>query len=107
MKNSIYIYQDDGVSDESLSQTITTFQHMLAPAYFIKTINAHEIIEGEWVQDAALFVMPGGSDLPYVRKLNGAGNQNIKDYVKNGGSYLGICAGAYYAAAYVEFDKSG
>ena len=25
-------------------------------------------------------------------------------YVEDGGSYLGLCAGAYYACSYVEFD---
>jgi len=107
MKNTIYIYQDNGVSEESVLQTITTLKPLLAPTYWVKTINANEVINGAWIKDAALFVMPGGSDLPYVRKLKGAGNQIIKEYVKKGGSYLGICAGSYYAAAYVEFDKSG
>ena len=51
--------------------------------------------------------MPGGADLLYVRKLNGQGNKHIKAYVKNGGAYLGICAGSYYGSAYVEFDKGG
>ena len=31
----------------------------------------------------------------------------IKDYVTGGGSYLGICAGAYYGASYIEFNKGG
>jgi biotin--protein ligase len=52
-------------------------------------------------------VMPGGADLPYVRKLRGNANQIIKDYVQNGGSYLGICAGSYYGSSYVAFDPGG
>lgn len=31
----------------------------------------------------------------------------IKQYVREGGSYLGLCAGGYYGASYVEFDKGG
>ena len=49
--------------------------------------------------------MPGGRDLPYCKELDGAGNQEIGQFVKEGGSYLGICAGAYYGSAYVEFAK--
>ena len=50
--------------------------------------------------------MPGGADLGYVKKLNGAGNEQIKEYVESGGRYLGICAGAYYASKYLRFkDK--
>ena len=107
MKKSIYIYQDEGVSDESLSQTLATMTDFLSPKYTVKAIDATDVMAGTWMDDAALFIMPGGSDLPYVRKLNGIGNTRIKEYVRKGGSFLGVCAGAYYAAAYVEFDKSG
>jgi glutamine amidotransferase-like uncharacterized protein len=49
--------------------------------------------------------MPGGRDLPYVKKLQGKGNRNIFDFVRNGGSYLGICAGAYYGCSLVQFAQ--
>lgn len=48
--------------------------------------------------------MPGGADLPYCAHLNGHGNALIREYVEAGGSYLGLCAGAYYACARVEFE---
>lgn len=106
-KNVIYVYQDEGVSQESFIQTTSTLENFLNKKYVIKTINAQEVINSLWDKDAALFVMPGGADLPYIKKLNGLGNQKIKQYVVNGGSFLGICAGAYYASSYVEFDKKG
>ncbi|MDP2193038.1 MAG: BPL-N domain-containing protein, partial [Alphaproteobacteria bacterium] len=43
-------------------------------------------------------------------KLNGRGNSVIKNYVQNGGCYIGFCAGAYYGASYCDFhrdDKRG
>lgn len=49
--------------------------------------------------------MPGGADLPYCKKLNGTGNDNIRAYVEEGGMYLGICAGAYYGCRALEFHK--
>ncbi|KAJ8299698.1 hypothetical protein KUTeg_023758 [Tegillarca granosa] len=36
-----------------------------------------------------------------------AGTKQIHDYVIEGGSYLGLCAGAYFASDYIEFDKNG
>ncbi|WCR57262.1 MAG: hypothetical protein PG979_001319 [Rickettsia asembonensis] len=33
------------------------------------------------------------------------GNDNIKNYLKNGGNFLGICAGSYYSGNYLEFTK--
>tara|TARA_R110002126_G_scaffold17798_2_gene68889 strand:- start:63818 stop:64645 length:828 start_codon:yes stop_codon:yes gene_type:complete len=106
-KNIIYIYQDAGVSPHALSQAMHTFQTVLPPSYAVKTIDAQGVIKNDWSRDAALFVMPGGADTPYTQKLNGAGNQQIKNYVRHGGSYLGLCAGAYYAASSIEFDKNG
>jgi glutamine amidotransferase-like uncharacterized protein len=44
-----------------------------------------------------LFVMPGGASRYVADKLDGEGNDRIRDYVARGGFYLGICAGAYYA----------
>lgn len=51
--------------------------------------------------------MPGGADLFYAKKLNDKGNEVIRKFIKNGGSFLGICAGSYYGSSYVEFDKNG
>lgn len=103
----IYIYHDKGVSEECLQHTLHYFKKQAGSKYQIKTINAEEIKQNQWPKHTALLVIPGGADIPYMQKLNGLGNQNIKTYVENGGTYLGICAGAYYASNYVEFDKGG
>ena len=59
--------------------------------------DARDILSGA-LDEARLLVMPGGADLYYCEKLNGAGNDLIRSFVEQGGAYLGICAGAYYAA---------
>lgn len=48
--------------------------------------------------------MPGGADLPYCATLNGAGNRIISRYVRNGGKYVGFCAGGYYATKRVIWE---
>lgn len=60
-------------------------------------VNANEILNGALTGDVDLFVMPGGASRYKTAKLNGAGNRAIKDYIENGGRYLGICGGAYMA----------
>ena len=98
---SIYIYNDLGVSKESLTQTL----HMLRSftEYQVKTISAAQLKVENWTNDAALFIIPGGADIYYTRKLNGQGNAIIRQYIDDGGKYLGICAGAYYASSAIEF----
>lgn len=52
----------------------------------------------------AMLVMPGGADMGYCRTLNGAGNRRITQFVRNGGRYLGLCAGGYYGCKSCEFE---
>lgn len=64
-------------------------------------------IRGGYLEKANpdVFIMPGGADLYYCDKLNGSGNRRIHNYVDNGGVYLGICAGAYYACQSLSWRK--
>lgn len=44
----------------------------------VDTLSTSELLEGRWIQHAAVLVMPGGADLPYCKHLNGKGNLIIK-----------------------------
>ncbi len=100
MKQTIYIYCDKGVGDFSLYSTQNYFT-----CYNIKLVTAKHIIKNGIPNTVHLFVMPGGADRFYAKKLNGLGNSIIKQYVEQGGTYLGICAGAYYGCSNIEFQK--
>lgn len=100
MAQKIVIYQDAGVSEFSLFCLLKFFEKE-----DVHLCNAQDVIDGRTLEKAALFAMPGGADLPYCKKLNGAGNRNIRSFVETGGTYLGICAGAYYGCAAIEFHK--
>lgn len=100
MTRNIVIYQDEGVGEFGL----TCLRRFFAEDA-ITLASAEDVIAGTVFEKAHLFVMPGGADRPYCRKLNGAGNKNIRTFVENGGTYLGLCAGAYYACSSIEFHK--
>ena len=97
----VLIYQDyihnNGILWRRLSETFG--------AGHVNYADAQDIMDGA-LKAADLLVMPGGADLFNCEKLNGAGNAAIKTFVKNGGCYLGICAGAYYASAQIEWGKN-
>lgn len=88
---------------ESLKSALTCLHPAAGSPYVVETTNSKEIRSGEWMDSCCLLVMPGGRDSPYVRELAGQGNDNIRQFVAKGGSYLGLCAGAYYACSRVEF----
>ena len=105
----IYLYKDAGVSRASFEQTKTCFETMAsrnsALNHPITALSAADITAGSWQNDARCLIIPGGADIPYGAALNGLGNQRIRDYVENGGLYIGICAGAYYGARRIAFDQ--
>lgn len=101
----IYIYAGPGVSNTSLMQTENTMDLFLKSNYLIKRILPKQIIHDDWEKQTALLIFPGGADIPYMRALNGVGNQKIRSYVENGGMFLGICAGGYYGGDFVDFAR--
>ncbi len=68
-------------------------------------VNANELLAGALSPDIDLLVMPGGASRYKAAKLNGPANDLIRKYVADGGSYLGICAGAYMACETTYWAK--
>lgn len=101
--DSIYIYSGLGAGADSIDHTVHSLSAQF-PHYHIKKMGAHDLGLGKWREDAIAFVMPGGADIYYAKRLKGKGNETISQYVREGGVYIGICAGAYYAAEQVLFD---
>jgi len=101
---NILIYADEGVSTFSLQETLATFKALI-PQATIEPITHEWVAKGKWQEHTTLFIMPGGRDIPYDRRLKGRGVENLKQFVHEGGKFLGICAGAYFAAKEVIFEK--
>lgn len=100
MAQNIVIYQDEGVGPFGLSCLREFFKEDA-----VRLVDANSVIEGKVLENTNIFVMPGGPDKPYCRKLNGKGNANIRSFVENGGMYIGVCGGAYFASSAIEFHK--
>ena len=96
----IYIYDDHHHNNLHVMRAIQAVTD--APVDFC---DARMIIENKCLDKAQLLIMPGGADLFYCEKLNGLGNQIIRKFVTDGGAYLGICAGAYYGCASLDWNN--
>lgn len=97
---SILIYQDDGVSTDSANALLAYFSGQNA-----RFVTASDLQNDRYFSDATVLIMPGGRSLPFYEKLGERGNQHIKNFVLLGGCYVGLCAGAYYAATKTIFAK--
>lgn len=98
----ILIYADSGVSQDCILALQDYFKDKA------KLVFAEDIIKTDWLDldSTQLLIMPGGKSKPFYEKLGNTGNQNIINFVKSGGNYLGLCAGAYYASAQTIFAKN-
>lgn len=68
-------------------------------------LTAAAIATTPWQKKYSLFIMPGGRDRPYHAALQGPGCRHIRHFVEEGGTYIGLCAGAYFGAKEVQFDQ--
>ena len=102
---TIGIYGDVGVTSHTYNSALYGLMQVLGTGVTYKLLKAPEVISGAWREDIDVFVMPGGATTPMHEKLTEAGCAQIREYVNEGGRYIGFCAGAYFGAAFVEFAK--
>lgn len=104
----ILIYAGNGTSKANVVQSSVEAALKflgLHDQYKVKAIQAETLYERYWLSSTKLLVIPGGRDLPYTEDLTGVSLRNIKEFINCGGSYLGLCAGAYFSCNYVLFEK--
>lgn len=104
----IIVYVDQGVDGAGLKNTVKSLQAEVdLERHRIVRMDAKMLKSASWEADTCLIVIPGGRDVYYHEALDPEGTLKIRRFVEEGGSYLGICAGAYFAASAIEFEKGG
>ena len=106
---NVLIYSGPGTCEFSVKQTLKSLKRLLNNSYDVKLVSS-DVLKNEripWDENCALFVVPGGRDLLYVRDFDSKIIQRIRNQVICGKmNYLGICAGAYFATDRIQFAKS-
>ena len=70
----------------------------LEPHYRFKIFTKHSV-EKDFFDDVDIIAVPGGiGDANTYRRLMGNHQARIRNFMSDGGRYLGICMGAYWAA---------
>ncbi len=103
---NILVYVDEGAGPQSVRLLFKSLKSLeLHQTFNLQRTNARELTHENWEEHACLLIFPGGRDTPYHQLLSGEANRRIRRFVENGGAYLGICAGGYYASEAIEFEK--
>ena len=94
----VAIYTDNGTWDISIA-SIKAFIRWRAQdqELSIAELSAWDI-NNLSLSGYQMLILPGGYAYDYKVALNASGNQNIRNFVDNGGAYVGISAGTFYAS---------
>ncbi|GFO12757.1 biotin--protein ligase [Plakobranchus ocellatus] len=107
-KSYILVYKGEGSGKDSRKHFYAALKQVVDPTYHcVDYITPEQIKEGSWMKNCHAIAFGGGYDLGFIKALGKNGTKIIREFVQQGGAYLGICAGAYWASDYIEFDKGG
>ena len=102
----VLVYVDDGVVDRSRVETPRALAEILpTDTHPIRVVDRTFFSQPNWEGSTGAVVFPGGRDLPYHEALRGEAATRIRRFVEAGGAYIGFCAGGYFGARRVEFDR--
>ena len=78
---------------------------ILSPAngFSARRVTPREI-RGGCLDEADVLIMPGGSGSKPAAQLEEEGRRRIRDFVRGGGGYVGICAGSYLATTHYDWS---
>jgi glutamine amidotransferase-like uncharacterized protein len=97
----VLIYSDDGAWEDG----IIALEHFFDNQNVTHTrLYAADLNADIWNKDALAIVFPGGYAYNYQLAISLDAVDEIRSYVENGGGYIGICAGAYFASKTVAWE---
>ena len=91
----VAVFEGAGVG-KSQTQLVKSLSHTNGTAVALRRITTEEILDGE-LSSVDVLIHPGGSGSKQGNDLGEEGREKIREYVEQGGGFLGVCAGAYLA----------
>jgi glutamine amidotransferase-like uncharacterized protein len=97
----VALYADQGVTTKSLPEVVNALPK--SENFEVTKVRAEGIRDGA-LAGYDVLICPGGSGSGEAESLGEAGRNQVRTFVKRGGGYVGICAGAYLAS--IEYPWS-
>lgn len=94
----VYVDKGTGRSLKSVLSTLGRFEDLS-----VTKLEANDIRSGK-LTGVDVLIQPGGSGSGQGNHLGEAGREAIREYVRDGGGYIGICGGAYLASAHYKWS---
>jgi glutamine amidotransferase-like uncharacterized protein len=88
----IALYSDQGTNKDCTRATQEMFEWL---GYTVELIKA-DYINKVGLDSFRMLCVPGGDMYQYSLDISLEGKENVRDFIRGGGSYIGICGGAYF-----------
>ena len=98
--SSVALYTDKGTWNDSVRAAESMFQWM---NHTVKRVDA-AYFNNKKLNDFQIICIPGGDMYQYSQDISSTGKAKIVNFVRDGGGYLGICGGAYFASEEVVWQ---
>ena len=96
----IALYSGRGTDEEHIRATKNMFQWMDCTVQLVKA----DYINNENLGSFNILCIPGGNMYQYAQDISSEGKEKIRDFISDGGGYIGICGGAYFASEKVVWQ---
>ena len=83
----VALYSDQGTDDNCVQATKNMFEWM---GYTVSLVEA-DYINNKGVEGFSILCIPGGDMYQYAQDISSAGKEKIRDFIGDGGGYIGIC----------------
>ena len=90
--NDIALYSDNGAAESCVKATKNMFEWM---GYTVQLITSDYIDKND-LDNFSIICFPGGNMYQYSQDISSPGKEKIRNFISNGGGYIGICGGAYF-----------
>jgi glutamine amidotransferase-like uncharacterized protein len=97
----VALYADKGTTVKSLPEVVNCLPK--SAGFVVNKVLAEEI-RNRALGEYDVLICPGGSGSGEGESLRDDGRNRVREFVKRGGGYIGICAGAYLAS--IEYPWS-
>lgn len=106
-RKRVLVFAEHGADHRTLCERLReTFARAAAPVDVVP-VTAAQMREPGMLDgpDTIGFFLPGASDANYDNKMGADNIDRLRRFVADGGRFMGICAGAYYACETIEWFK--
>jgi|GEM_PF-828402 Glycerophosphoryl diester phosphodiesterase len=100
---NVAVYDDHGSGLNALNGLYSTLAK--CPDVHVGRVKAADIRNGK-LDDYDVIIMPGGMSSSQGGALGEDGREQVRTFVRNGGGYIGFCAGAYLATCDADYKWS-